>query len=782
MPKSHLARPIVARQVQGGEPVKSRRRKAAAKSSTSANPTPAANGVKRKLEVVVGFNKGPQQQPQKRAKSEGADAVEVPKPRDPNALLFCKGVVDRQAVNCLQRLMEAQLSKTKGASLKSLTMGANITAKKAVYAVTVEVLKYMPILRRLTEAVGLSGHGARMSAATAFVLVYEMLFGEGLHQARGPAEHVVNGKKNVEDLLASSMETEGAPSSNIVVPHYRWARVNLLKATVEAAIQRMRDMPAKTGAPKSTGEQLVYNSASKLADATSLCHSWTPNVVEVVTREWEDGKPPRGSTGGQLVSAAQAHPCVPGCGGRRLCANSAEIDALLPDLLRFPTGTDIHDHPLVAEGVLVLQSKASCLPAHALNPQAAWTVLDCCAAPGNKTTHIAALMAGEGKIIAVDRDLKRLGRLKANAAATGATSIVARHGDFLAIDTASEDFAHVCGVLLDPSCSGSGTASSRTDKLLEMATKGLHLGTSKAAAAGAAAAADDEGEEGDSEGGDAARVAQLAKFQVMALRKALTFPALQRLVYSTCSIHQAENEDVVAEVLDDARAAGFDLVDPFPSWHRRGLPLFVGSEKLVRTDATLDGTDGFFVAVFQKTSATPPPTRPAPKALVKTKPTASTAAAAKPAPSTSKPSSAAPSKKPHTASPATASADKSKSKPPSSSSKPPMSKGGKPSTSGGSKPPTSKVGEESGAAPESKRKVREAPATTGKFHKSNKRPFSGNKPGSLPARGTVPSPSLAGKGKGKKAGKPEGGGEGTFFRKKMSSGGVKKPGHKKTGN
>lgn len=46
----------------------------------------------------------------------------------------------------------------------------------------------------------------------------------------------------------------------------------------------------------------------------------------------------------------------------------------------------------------------------------------------------------------------------------------------------------------------------------------------------------------------------------MALRKALTFPALQRLVYSTCSIHQQENEDVVAEVLEDARAAGFDLV------------------------------------------------------------------------------------------------------------------------------------------------------------------------------------------------------------------------------
>ena len=36
-----------------------------------------------------------------------------------------------------------------------------------------------------------------------------------------------------------------------------------------------------------------------------------------------------------------------------------------------------------------LQSKSSCMPAHALNPEPGWTVLDACAAPGNKTTHLA---------------------------------------------------------------------------------------------------------------------------------------------------------------------------------------------------------------------------------------------------------------------------------------------------------------------------------------------------------------------------------------------------------
>lgn len=95
-----------------------------------------------------------------------------------------------------------------------------------------------------------------------------------------------------------------------------------------------------------------------------------------------------------------------------------------------------------------------------------------------------------------------------------------------------------------------------------------------------------------------------ARTQEAALLHALQFPALQRLVYSTCSIHQRENEDVVAAVLPAAAAAGFRLVDPFPAWHRRGLPGVVeGAEKLVRTDAQQDGTDGFFVAVFERSSS-----------------------------------------------------------------------------------------------------------------------------------------------------------------------------------
>ena len=77
-----------------------------------------------------------------------------------------------------------------------------------------------------------------------------------------------------------------------------------------------------------------------------------------------------------------------------------ERDPLLPGLLLLPQSARLHDHPWVADGRLILQGRASCIPAHVLAPQPGWTVVDCCAAPGNTTTQLAAILGGGGSVLA----------------------------------------------------------------------------------------------------------------------------------------------------------------------------------------------------------------------------------------------------------------------------------------------------------------------------------------------------------------------------------------------
>lgn len=89
---------------------------------------------------------------------------------------------------------------------------------------------------------------------------------------------------------------------------------------------------------------------------------------------------------------------------------AVEDDALLPDGLVFPAGTDLHAHALVQSGVLVLQDRASCMAAHVLcatghgtAPQLFSVIADACAAPGNKASHLAAIaLVPGGTVLAVE--------------------------------------------------------------------------------------------------------------------------------------------------------------------------------------------------------------------------------------------------------------------------------------------------------------------------------------------------------------------------------------------
>ncbi|XP_010536177.1 PREDICTED: probable 28S rRNA (cytosine-C(5))-methyltransferase isoform X2 [Tarenaya hassleriana] len=256
---------------------------------------------------------------------------------------------------------------------------------------------------------------------------------------------------------------------------------------------------------------------------------------------------------------------------------TVQKDEIVPDLLVMPPGSDLHDHPLVKNGNIFLQGKASSMVAAALHPEPGWEVLDACSAPGNKTVHLAALMKGKGRLVACELNKERVKRLEQTIKLSGASNIEVFHGDFLGLNPEDPSFAKVRAILLDPSCSGSGTTADRLDHLLPSHT------------------AD------NSANYDTMRLHKLAIFQKKALAHALSFPQVERVVYSTCSIHQIENEDVVASVLPLASSFGFKLTTPFPQWNRRGLPVFPGSEHLLRMDPVED-KEGFFIALFVRTT------------------------------------------------------------------------------------------------------------------------------------------------------------------------------------
>jgi len=210
---------------------------------------------------------------------------------------------------------------------------------------------------------------------------------------------------------------------------------------------------------------------------------------------------------------------------------------------------------------LIFQQKASAFPALALAPPRGACVLDSCAAPGSKTSQMAALMQNEGQIFAFDRDERRLRTLAELMQRQGVTCVEPCQQDFLLASPSAARFAEVTHFLLDPSCSSSGmTAQPYTD---------------------------------------AETISELVANQCAIIKHAMKFPACKRIAYSTCSTYQEENEEVVEKVLRSREGKQFKLVEALPWWPHRGLPVFPGAACCVRTYME-DKTIGFFVALFER--------------------------------------------------------------------------------------------------------------------------------------------------------------------------------------
>ncbi|KIY51805.1 S-adenosyl-L-methionine-dependent methyltransferase [Fistulina hepatica ATCC 64428] len=268
-------------------------------------------------------------------------------------------------------------------------------------------------------------------------------------------------------------------------------------------------------------------------------------------------------------------------------------DEHIPDLLHFPHKVSFHDDEAYRTGKIILQDKASCIPAFVLDPPSdpSAVVIDATAAPGNKTSHLSALMKNKGKLYAFEKDRRRFQTLKTMLAKAGCKNTEACHADFLTVDPKDVKYSPATHILVDPSCSGSGIVN-RLDYLLETEEEG----------------------NGDEE---SSRLSKLASFQEMMIKHAMKFPNVQRIVYSTCSVHATENEHVVRSVLqsDLPEAQNFTLEKALPSWHRRGLPDEFGSsdaDNFVRCSPGEDATNGFFVSCFVRRSLAPSPDQHAP--------------------------------------------------------------------------------------------------------------------------------------------------------------------------
>ena len=239
----------------------------------------------------------------------------------------------------------------------------------------------------------------------------------------------------------------------------------------------------------------------------------------------------------------------------------------------------LYNHPPlsgVQPETFFLQNLPSMCVAHLLNPQPRDRVLDMCAAPGGKATHMAALVGAESEVVALDRSAARLEEVGKLADLLGCAGVVRTHKMDANKAVATFGEATFDRVLLDPPCSGLGLRPRLRPQTASLA---------------------------DLEG--------FASYQRKLLRTAaqLLRPG-GTLVYSTCTINPMENEGVVGWAVEELR--GQLHLCPLQEGYRQlcnlggpglegcGLPSALCG-RVVRFDPALhEGATGFFVAAFTK--------------------------------------------------------------------------------------------------------------------------------------------------------------------------------------
>lgn len=320
------------------------------------------------------------------------------------------------------------------------------------------------------------------------------------------------------------------------------------------------------------------------------------------------------------------------------------VDDNVPNLVAVPSDTSLTRTSPYLNGEIILQDKASCFPAHLLTGDNVHVgdIIDACAAPGNKTTHLAAILGARSRkfgqrsrIFACERDPKRSTILQAMIHKAGAKQVtVLPKQDFLALDPSADQFGSVTHLLLDPSCSGSGILGRediptlalpkdpRSDRNNNHTPKHSkkRKRTDNEPIISTPSIDNDEEQPAATTSKEPARLAKLANLQSRIIEHAFTFPAARRITYSTCSIHSEENEDVVLRVLQSAAGVqhGWRVATRsshpagLRAWRHRGVasPAREGGGRVLSEDELEGcircypndemGTMGFFVVCFER--------------------------------------------------------------------------------------------------------------------------------------------------------------------------------------
>ncbi len=222
---------------------------------------------------------------------------------------------------------------------------------------------------------------------------------------------------------------------------------------------------------------------------------------------------------------------------------------------------DIQALDMYKNGEIYLQSLSSMLPPIALSPKPNTDILDMCAAPGGKTTEIAAITNNLAHITACEMNHIRLERLKYNIDKQGATCIYTMQKDARNID----DFFSFDSILLDAPCSGSGILNVNDENLEKTFTEKL--------------------------------IQKCISSQTALLKKAINILKPEKeMIYSTCSILGCENEDIINKVLKESNIE----IIPIDIGGIEELPLLPTKIKGTICVCPNELYEGFFIAKIRK--------------------------------------------------------------------------------------------------------------------------------------------------------------------------------------